>query len=476
MAYSCKGAFPVLLSLLLYAFSYPAFAAGAVTILHAFDGNDGETPVGRLIEGDGGSFYGVTQSGGADDCGTIYRIKPDGAHELLHSFIDALHGCEPESGLTRGPETAETFYGVARFGGNSGVGTAYRITPAGDFEVVHHFAFPGDTPRAPVGRLLLVGENFYGTSSGPGSGRLFRLTSEGEVTVIYTFTGGEDGGFPHTGLTEGPDGSLYGTTLFGGEDGLSTSDGVIYRVTPGDSVPWDFEVLHAFGAADASDGKSHLYDGPLALGPDGNFYGTTTQGGGSALGLAYRITPDGEYTAFDVFSGFDGVAVLGGPGGGLTLADDGNFYGSASTFFRMTTAGAVTRLTDATLPGGATAGAVVQSGAGSFHGVSREGPGLGNGRVFRISGLSIDGGGGGTGDGNGDDDAGASGGGGSSDIASLGVLILMLLLSPYRRVHAGVQALRTGEAGGGNDMPCGMGGTMQPIPALPHQAHEYRAE
>lgn len=350
-----------------------AYAAGTVTLLHTFDGADGQTPVGRLVEGGDGNFYGVTNEGGDSDCGTIFRITPSGDHAVLRSFDGAGDGCAPESGLTRGPESAETFYGVASSGGSSGVGTAYRITPDGGFETIHHFVFPGTTPRGPHARLLLGDDgNFYGTSRGggatPTAGSIFRLTTEGEVTVIHSFTGGDGGAFPHTGLTLGPDGNFYGTTLFGNS---------VYRVSP----EGDFTVLHAI-----TGGSSHSYDGPLVLGPDGNLYGTVAQGGSAFSGLAYRITPDGVFTSFN-FVGFDGAWIVGVPGGGLTLAADGNFYGSANSFFRMTTTGEITRLTDGSLPGGSVAGAVVQGGDGDFYGVSRGITGVNLGWVFRVSGI-----------------------------------------------------------------------------------------
>ncbi len=348
-------------------------AAGTIAFLHTFNGANGQTPVGRLVEGSDGNFYGVTKEGGDSDCGTIFRITPSGDHTVLRSFSGAGDGCAPESGLTRGPESLETFYGVASLGGSSGVGTAYRFTPDGSFETIHHFAFPGTTPRGPHGRLLLDDDgNFYGTSRGggatPTAGTIFRLTTGGEVTVIHSFTGGAGGAFPHTGLTVGPDGNFYGTTLFGNS---------IYRVSPAG----EFAVVH-----DITGGSSHSYDGPLVLGPDDNLYGTTAQGGSAFSGLAYRITPDGVFTSFN-FVGFDGAWIVGVPGGGLTLAADGNFYGSANSFYRMTTAGEITRLTDGSLPGGSVAGAVVQGSDGDFYGVSRGITGVNLGWVFRVSGI-----------------------------------------------------------------------------------------
>lgn len=352
-----------------------AYAAVTIALLHTFNGADGQTPVGRLVEGSDGVFHGVTKEGGDGDCGTIFRITPTGDHTVLHSFSGAEDGCAPESGLTRGPETLETFYGVASSGGSSGVGTAYRITPDGGFETIHHFAFPGATPRAPHGRLLLGADGyFYGTSRGggatPTAGSIFRMNTVGEVTVIHSFTGGAGGAFPHTGLTAGPDGAFYGTTLIGNS---------IYRVSPAG----DFTTLHAI-----TGGSSHPFDGPLILGPDDNLYGTVTQGGSAFSGLAYRISPGGVYTPFN-FVGFDGSWVVAGPGGGLTLAADGDFYGSASSFYRMTTAGEITRLTDGGLPGGATAGAVAHGSDGDFYGVSRGITGVNRGWVFRVSGINV---------------------------------------------------------------------------------------
>ncbi|HVM59614.1 MAG TPA: choice-of-anchor tandem repeat GloVer-containing protein [Verrucomicrobiae bacterium] len=296
----------------------------------------------------------------------------DGANPMLANLIQATDSC---------------FYGTAAYGGANGYGAVIRITPAGVLTSLWSFAngTDGANPYAP---LVQAGDgNFYGTTSGSGSGAspngtVFRITSRGTLTTLRSFSGGSDGAAPYGGLVQGIDGNLYGTTSAGGTSG----NGTVYRITTSGTLT----TLRPF--AGGSDGSAPY--GGLVQGVDGNFYGTTSAGGASGNGIIYRITPSGTLTNLWSFSGgLDG----GNPNAGLAWGGDGNLYGMTSvggangngTVFRITPTGTLSNLCafQGCLDGAAPYAALVQGSDGNFYGTT-SGSGSGPspyGTVFRIT-------------------------------------------------------------------------------------------
>jgi len=213
------------------------------------------------------------------------------------------------------------------------------VASAQTTEVLHSFSGPTDGAN-PRGSLIQAADgDFYGTASSGGSaglGTVFKITAAGTFTVLHHFTGGPaDGAQPNASLVQGPDGSLYGTTVRGGTAELGT----VFRIAA--SV---VTVLHSFSGA--PDGA--LPYAALIRARDGNFYGTTSAGG-LGFGTIFMMTPDGTLT---VKHSFTLAAEGGGPSAGLLQASDGNFYGTATygggspvccgTAFRMTADGTFT--------------------------------------------------------------------------------------------------------------------------------------
>ncbi len=208
------------------------------------------------------------------------------------------------------------------------------------FEVLHGFALP---PIGVAGDLRLgVDGNFYGTSSNGGvfdKGTVFQITTNGTLATLYSFSGGSDGSSPNSGVTQGTDGNFYGTTSSGGGYWYGT----IFRLTPGGILT----TLYNFTGG--SDGSRP--SGGLIQGTDGHFYGTTGYGGTTyhegfpAQGTVFRFTPAGILTVLHSFYGRDGAA----PIAGLIQGTDGNFYGTTAgggTFYPDTYSdGTVFRLT-----------------------------------------------------------------------------------------------------------------------------------
>jgi uncharacterized repeat protein (TIGR03803 family) len=162
------------------------------------------------------------------------------------------------------------------------------------------------------------------------------------ITVLHSFAGTVDGGLPTGALALGKDGNLYGTTSSGGPNGCSC--GTFFKMTPAGVRT----VLHAFSGPD---GSRPL--GAIIQARDGNFYGTTNLGGANDSGTIFRITPSGVFTSLHSFAAVVNYSNADGanPTAGLVQGADGNFYGTAlvggiggGTVYRMTPAGAVTVL------------------------------------------------------------------------------------------------------------------------------------
>jgi uncharacterized repeat protein (TIGR03803 family) len=299
------------------------------------------------------------------------------------------------------------FYGITTFGGSANFGTIFKLTPTGTLTALVNFTGPNGTH--PQGALIQASDgNLYGTTGGGGFlatqyGTVFKVTLDGTLTTIFTFTFDAmanrwpNGAFPEAALVQGTDGNLYGTTLTGGTDSSQTNNdegtifkmsttgtllmvttvhgafvgepnapkapliqgsdgnfygtsegggnltyggGTVFRCTPGGVVT----VLHGF-----SDPEGRAPEGGVVQGSDGNFYGTTEAGGTANTGVLYRVTPAGEFTVLHQFGpggGPDGAQ----PFGEMILAPDGNFYGTTSaggagsigTIYQLTPAGVLT--------------------------------------------------------------------------------------------------------------------------------------
>jgi len=303
------------------------------SLLYSFQGplNDGDGPRAGLVSGPGGDFYGTTQSGGIWDEGTVFSITPAGAETVLYSFNSAPDASNPAAPLVLG--TDGNFYGTAQSNGAFGSqlvdGAVFKITAAGVESVLYSFggtATDGQTPAA--GLIQGTDGNFYGTtelggthcnSGGVACGTFFKLTPAGTETVLYNFGAtSADGNTPEAGVIEGPDGNFYGTTIQGGAHGLGT----VFKITPAGVET----VLYSFGAT-SSDGAEPVAG--LILGSDGNFYGTTQAGGANhSLGTVFKITPAGVESVLYSFGATSSDGAI--PVAGLLQGADGNFYGTTS--------------------------------------------------------------------------------------------------------------------------------------------------
>jgi uncharacterized repeat protein (TIGR03803 family) len=372
--------------------------AGDLTTLYAFtSAGDGSEPFTGLTKGTDGNYYGTTYGyydDGEEGSGTIFKVTPAGVFTVLHTFSGGADGAYPYAGLTLGSDG--NFYGTTSGGGADGSGTVFKITSAGVLTTLYSFTDGADgaNPFAPL--TLGADGNFYGTTSLDGAvngtdetgyGTVFKITPAGVLTTLYTFTGGADGGTPYAALTPGNDGNFYGTTYYGAENSDSNGYGTVFKITPAGV----FTTLYTF--TDGADG-ANPYLG-LTKGSDGNFYGTAASGGtangNSAFGTVFKITPAGVFTTLYTF---DGGAAGYDPNCQLTLGSDGKFYGTAynggnngyGTVFQITPAGALTALYSFSSADGAyPAGRLTQASDGSFYGTTEEGGQYNLGVVFHLT-------------------------------------------------------------------------------------------
>jgi uncharacterized repeat protein (TIGR03803 family) len=375
-------------------------------VIHRFAGGeaDGVDPIGGLTLASDGNLYGTTSRGGTPDvrcthgCGTLFRLAPDGTVTVVYAFL-AAQGSFPDNTLVQASDG--NLYGILVFGPSSGVsgGVAFRFDPrAGVYTTIHDFSQDGVEGHL-SGLILASDGNLYGVAEGLG-GFIYRMTLDGAVTTIYTFstasqlepvgpllqarngdlfgatiTGGDgrcyagtgcgtiyemttegvlvddipvsaragelpNGGLmqasdgtiwgtsgqggrnmpecgafgcgtvfkfdaslagrqavhyfdylhgaqPQFGMMQAPDGSIIGTTPFGGRSRAeSNASGVLFRIT----MDGTYQMLHDF--VDSPDGWAPSQNGAPVVGPDGAIYGTTSGGGSpQGLGTIYRIAP-----------------------------------------------------------------------------------------------------------------------------------------------------------------------------------------
>ena len=302
-------------------------APAAFEVLHSMQVSDGSYPASTLLRAADGNFYGTTGSGGcADGCfGTVFRMTPQGAFEVLHTFTDEASGRVPNATLALAPDGA--IYGTTQRGGiagaceGAGCGTVFRLSRKHGFKLVHSFTeAEGGIPMA--GPTVGPDGALYGTTTTNGQGSLgtvFRVTGPGMLQVVHSFQY-EEGQYSQHPLVKADDGLLYGTLSLGGPRGY----GSVFRFSPAG----DFSVAFAF-----SDDEYGGHPGGLVQGPGPYLYGAATNGGMRdeqhcpfGCGILFRLGFDRTLLVVHTFLGTDGKNVMSP----LTVAG-GALYGTAMT-------------------------------------------------------------------------------------------------------------------------------------------------
>lgn len=311
-----------------------------------------------LIQATDGDLYGTTSQGGAKcvhlgGCGTVFRITPGGTFKMLYSFCSqsaCTDGSYPLGELLQG--ITGDFYGTTPNGGANGYGTVFRISPSGVLTTLYSFCsemvgFACTDGASPYAGLIQGSDgNFYGTTYGGGAndasnnggGTVFRISPTGALTTLYSFCsqGGDqctDGYILVAGLVQATDGNFYGTTLTGGANCGSTGGcGTLFRLDPTGALTTLYNFCSQAGCTDGAYPVSTLIQAT-----NGSFYGTTQDGGtncpssggcGTVFGMSVGLGPFVEALPNSGKIG-QAVKILGT---GLTGATNVSFNGTAAVF------------------------------------------------------------------------------------------------------------------------------------------------
>jgi uncharacterized repeat protein (TIGR03803 family) len=297
-----------------------------LTVLHEFSGSDGQGPNAPLVQGTDGSFYGTTGGGGTSTacsigCGTVFKIQPNGSFLTLHNF-DQTDG-EGPGGLVQG--TDGNFYGITVFGGTDQSGTVFKITPGGTLTTLYAGEFDGGS--FPDSLVQGTDGSFYGTTLGGGAGRdcgsrgcgtVFKV-SPGSFLKLHSFNYPEGSG-PSGGLVLGNDGDFYGTAGSGGAYGYGT----VFKITSEGVLTTLYSFCVPYCAAGTGANG-------LVQATDGNFYGATESGGTDVQGTVFKITSGGVLTTLYNFCSQPNCADGTIPQWPPLQATDGNFYGTTQS-------------------------------------------------------------------------------------------------------------------------------------------------
>jgi len=268
------------------------------TTLYSFrGGSDGFGPGSGLVFDAAGNLFGTTPDGGKHSAGVVFELSPGARgwkQKVIHAFTGGNDGATGSLGLLLF-DGAGNLYGIAEQGGAHGAGTVYKLSPSprGVWQQTTLYAFKG-MPDAgfPFGGLNwdaagnLYGTTYFGGNSGMGS--VFQLSPGPNGTwqenVLYNFQGGTDGSLPTSTLIFDAAGNLFGTTSTGGRP--SCDCGTVFKLTLSGGS-WNEKIVHFFGKG--TDGYSPNYG--LTFDPAGNLNGTTPAGGTGRHGMIFRLTP-----------------------------------------------------------------------------------------------------------------------------------------------------------------------------------------
>jgi uncharacterized repeat protein (TIGR03803 family) len=401
------------------------------TILHTFGFFPGGfAPCATLIIDPAGNLYGTTNMGGADALGVVFEREVSGTYRTLYSFKGGTDGSSPFAGVFR--DAAGNLYGTTTTGGTANAGVVYKLTASGQETILYNFLGGADGANPYAGVIADAAGDLYGTTNNGGpanAGTVYKISSTGQKTVLYSFTGTTDGGSPYAAPTLDPAGNLYGTTELGGAKSL----GVVYKI----SAAGQEMVIYSFGTGGEGSGTqagvildaagtiygvnafyvfkispagvytqlAHLFKtgGPpraaLAMDAAGNLYGTCSaaqegQQSDAPAGSVFKVDPLGNLTVLYYFNNKQGG---GGPiqylNPGVVLDAAGNVYGDSSydgtwgDVYEISAAGQETALHGfQPAPGGTQPfGALLRDARGNLYGTTATGGPNNQGLAFKLS-------------------------------------------------------------------------------------------
>jgi len=355
--------------------------AGQETVLYSFTGGaDGSRPSSGVIRDAAGNFYGTTSAGDSANQGVVYKVNAAGHETVLYSFTGGADGAEPSYGVIR--DSGGNLYGTTYQGGTANFGVVYKVDTGGQETVLYSFSGGADGGYPTSGVIRDSAGNLYGTAGAGGTanaGVVFKVTAAGQETVLHSFTGGFDGRSPSGGVIRDAAGNLYGTTEYGG----TGNAGTVYKL---DAAAQE-TVLYTF-----SGGVDGFFpQGGVIRDTAGNLYGTTALGGTINSGVVYKVDTTGQETVLYKFTGADGY----GPYAGVVRDSAGNLYGTTfnggamnlGVVYQLDTAGQETVLYSFTggSDGGQPGVGVIRDSAGNLYGTAPIGGTKGGGVAFKLT-------------------------------------------------------------------------------------------
>jgi uncharacterized repeat protein (TIGR03803 family) len=292
------------------------------------------TPAAGVVLGPDRNLYGTTLYGGNSNAGTLFKTTPGGELTTLESFGGTDDGANPNTALLLASDMV--IYGTTSVGGVYGDGTVFSITSTGSFTTLHSFS--GTDGADPSALVQATDGDFYGTTDSDGThggGTVFKITSDGTLTTLHNFCSRRkcaDGSVP-SALIQATDGNFYGTTFSGGVGG-----GTVFKITSTGKLT----TLYTFCAPSNDCADGFYPSGGLIQGTDGNFYGVNSDGGDYVnicaanghygCGTVFSITPTGTLTNLHEFSLYaDGLR----PTQKITQGTNGNFYSTTDGYYDL---------------------------------------------------------------------------------------------------------------------------------------------
>jgi len=394
-----RGALTMAALCLLLIVGFQPAEAQTETVLYSFCAQtgcpDGSNPRADLVMDTAGNLYGTTLYGGTSGVGTVFELSPSGTETVRHSFA-ASHtdGHYPYAGLLM--DTTGNLYGTAQSGGAKGLGTVFKLSPNGTETLLYSFCVlaacaDGYHPRA--GLIMDTKGNLYGTAFDGGAhdaGAVFELSPGGTETVLHSFCqqmGCPDGYYPQAGLVMDTNGNLCGTTLYNGAYG----GGTVFKISSDGTATTFYNFCTATGC------KNGRYpQAGLILDTNGNLYGTTYGGGAYGKGTMFELSPSGAETVLHSFCARAGCPDGSHPRADLVMDTAGNLYGttydggtnSVGTVFKLSPNGTETVLHSFAANGSdgthPYAGVVMDT-MGHLYGTTYSGGANGYGTVFKVT-------------------------------------------------------------------------------------------
>jgi uncharacterized repeat protein (TIGR03803 family) len=310
---------------------------------------------------------------------------------VLYTFTGGGDGAGPNGSLIQ--DAAGNLYGTAFgggdnskciFSGNTGCGTVFKLSPEGQLTVLHVFEGAPDDGSFPLAQLVFdPAGNLYSTTQEGGTvngGTVFKVDTGGKETVLHSFTGGRDGEEPDAGLVIDNAGNLYGSAVHGGNPRCDC--GVVFGVDAAGKET----VLHRFKPFEGTYPESGVIRDA-----SGNLYGTAVVGGNNNNGTVFKLGRHGVLTVLHEFnggrSGYGPMGVVRDSAGNLfgTTASGGR-NGGIGIVFKVTAAGKEKILHSFGLKnnGFAPYGTLVRDSAGNLYGTTFLGGTYDHGAVFKL--------------------------------------------------------------------------------------------